>query len=153
MEHHLKRAADEIEDARPKVPDRCKVGFESEASQILWLYRTERTQANFFESCRLRDALGAMWKTPKPDQRDEAKKLFDRWTIVLADELENAKAAIPIMDADVRLDFQFFGDHTFSPGGKMLRAKVALVEHELREYLPARWAAYEKALQTTPATK
>ena len=57
----------------------------------------------------------------------EAAPLLERWREVLMDERENTRAALPIMEADVRLDPQYGFDHCFSPGAAMLRAKLALL--------------------------
>ena len=57
--------------------------------------------------------------------------------MVLLDEQANARAALPVMEADMRLDPYFGGDHTFSHGADMLRAKLTLIEQEIDVFLPA----------------
>jgi hypothetical protein len=37
----------------------------------------------------------------------------------------------------MRLDFYYGGDHTFSHGGEMIRAKLQILEKEIDGFLPA----------------
>ncbi len=67
----------------------------------------------------------------------EARRTYDRWREVLLDEQANATEALPVMEADVRLDFYYGGDHTFAHGADMIRAKLELIEQEITEFLPA----------------
>jgi hypothetical protein len=136
MEKYLKEAVDAMEQARPLVPERNRLMFSAEDSPIRWFYHTARTEANFYESCQLRDRLrSALGK--EGNDLEALKKDYDRWRVVLQDELENARAAQPVMAGDVRLDFKFGGDHTFSSGSEMLAAKIAILEKEIAETLPA----------------
>jgi len=138
MEERLQQAAAEMDRARPLVPDRCQLMFDAEDLPVQWFYRTARTSANFYESCRLRDQLAA-WETSLPldeSTRQEASVAYARWREVLLDEQSNAEAALPIMLADVRLDPYHRGDHSLSKGEDMLRAKLTLIEHELQVVLP-----------------
>ncbi len=137
MESLLKQAHDELERARPLVDERHKLMFAAEQSSIEWFYRTARTEANFYESCQLRDELRAMRDRSELSaaERAEAAKLYARWREVLLDEQANAQAALPVMEADVRLDFYFGSDHTFSHGADMIRAKLELLERELVDTL------------------
>ena len=41
------------------------------------------------------------------------------------------------MESDVRLDFYYGSDHTFSHGADMIRAKLDLIDREISEFLPA----------------
>ncbi|HRK35585.1 MAG TPA: hypothetical protein PLJ47_13390 [Candidatus Hydrogenedentes bacterium] len=138
MEAHLKLAADAVDAALPDVPERCRLVFDSESSAIRWFYRTARAHANFYESCQLRDALAAL--AGKPDKTPEelivAREHYERWLRVLMDEKENAKAALPIMEADVRLDWYYGSDHTFPHGADMIREKLRILDVELAEVLP-----------------
>ena len=45
-------------------------------------------------------------------------------------------ASQPVMAGDVRLDFYFGSDHTFSHGDEMLAAKIELLERDLEVVLP-----------------
>lgn len=139
MEQRLKNAAAEMDRARPLVPDRCRLMFDAEDYPVQWFYRTARTSANFYESCRLRDQLAA-WEDALPlddATRALAATAWHRWRDVLLDEQSNAEAALPIMLADVRLDPYHRGDHSLSKGEDMLRAKLSLLEQELSVVLPA----------------
>ena len=66
----------------------------------------------------------------------EARELYDPWRRILLDERANARAALPVARADVRLDFHYGGDHTFPHLTEMLEAKLELLEKELNELLP-----------------
>jgi len=136
MEKYLKQAVDAMDTARPLVDERHKMMFDSEDSAIRWFYHTARTEANFYESCQLRDKLWAAVDAPEKDL-ETLKKDYERWRVVLQDELENARASQPVMAGDVRLDFYFGGDHTFSHGTEMIAAKIEILEKELAEVLPA----------------
>ncbi len=138
MEERLKHAADEMDRARPLVPDRCRLMFDAEDYPVQWFYRTARTSANFYESCRLRDQL-AQWGESLPlddATRRQAVEAWRRWRVVLLDEQANAEAALPIMLADVRLDPYHRGDHSLSKGEDMLREKLSLLDQELNVVLP-----------------
>ncbi|MFH1572250.1 MAG: hypothetical protein ABIL09_29940, partial [Gemmatimonadota bacterium] len=124
MERCLKEAADEVAAAEPRVPARCRLTFDAEASPIRWFYHTARTTANFYESCRLRDRL-------RSGQSTDAAADRARWREVLEDERENARQALPVAAADVRLDFYYGGDHTFPHLAEMLAAKLEVLEGEL----------------------
>lgn len=139
MERLLGEAARAMDAARPGVPDRCRMPFNAEDSPIQWFYRTARTEANFYASCQLRDALHALARQAPISEGDraEARRMLERWQAILQDELENTEAAIPLMEGDARLDMRYGGDHTFSHGAEMLRAKLALLREELAEHLPA----------------
>ncbi len=103
MEQHLKVAAEEVKAAEPLVPARCKLVFRAECSSILWYYATVRTHANFYEACALRDRFTALAKS-KPRDRKALKTVYDRWLAVLKDERQNATDALPLAEADIRLD-------------------------------------------------
>jgi hypothetical protein len=133
MEKELKGAVAEIEAARALVPPRCRMPFQAEEHPIRWFYHTARTEANFYEGCQLRDRiLSGQVKGP-----EERQKALDRWLEVLKDERDNAAAALPVMEADSRLDFYFGGDHTYSHGADMLRAKLKLIDQEITGFLPS----------------
>jgi len=139
MEACLKRAVDEMAAAKPLVPERCRLTFGAEDSPIRWFYHTARTEANFYESCQLRDRLLALAarEIKDPEQIAEARRIYGRWRDVLLDEKANANEALPVMEADVRLDFYYGSDHTFSHGADMIRAKLELIDREINEFLPA----------------
>ena len=141
MEDLLRRAADEIAAAEPLVAPADHLTFQAEASPIRWFYHTARAEANFYESCQLRDRLLAFAKRP-PTEKTAAeiarmRPEYDRWRAVLLDEKANAAEALPVMEADMRLDFYYGGDHTFSHGAEMIRAKLQILEKEIDEFLPS----------------
>ena len=135
------KAVAEIETASRWVTDPYRLTFDAEASPIRWFHHTARTQANFYESCRLRDRLLALAGKPDKDrtaaEQAQARKDYARWREVLLDEKANSTEALPVMEADVRLDFYYGGDHKFSHGGDMIRAKLELIDREIDEFLPA----------------
>jgi hypothetical protein len=135
METLLRGASEAADKAAPLVPDACRLMFEAEVSSIHWFYRTARTHANFYESCQLRDRL----LQPGVEETDEATRagLWQRWHEVLRDEEENTRAALPLAEADVRLDCYYGGDHNFSHSADMIRAKLEIIKQEIEEFLPA----------------
>jgi hypothetical protein len=139
MEEHLARAVQELDQARPLVPARCAVYFDAEYYPMKWLYHTARTEANFFESCPIRDELRELAKKgPLSEaERSHAAELLNRWRFVLEDELENARGAVPVLEADVRLDSWHRGDHSFNHMIDMLNEKIQMTERDLREVLPS----------------
>ncbi|MFH1738239.1 MAG: hypothetical protein ABIH23_04480 [bacterium] len=138
MEALLKQAADCINEAAPLTPDRYRLTFDAEASPIQWFYRTARTEANFYESCQLRDRLLAIasQESKSPDDIAEARAKYRRWKELLLDEKDNTAKALPVMEADMRLDFYYGGDHTFEHGTKMIQAKLDIIDQEINEFLP-----------------
>jgi hypothetical protein len=139
MREVLQKAVNEIDQAKADVPAHCRLMFDAECSSIRWFYHTVRTEANFYESCRLRDALMAMLAEPNktPDQLKQAADMHKQWQSVLLDEKANAMAALPLAEADIRLDSYFGGDHSFSHTTDMIRAKLELLEKDLTEFLPS----------------
>ena len=112
--------------------------FASETSPIRWFYHTARTEANFYESCQLRDRVLALADKPSrtSDEQAESARLLRRWREVLKDEKQNTGQARPVMAADVRLDYHYGGDHMFSHGVDVLDAKLKIITGELDEFLP-----------------
>jgi hypothetical protein len=139
MQEHLGEAVAELALAEPLVPDRCRSTFLAEALPTRWLYHTARTHANFYESCRLRDRLHALAAEPglSPAERAEAQQMLLRWREVLLDEKANATDALPIMQADVRLDFHYHSHTALPHGADLIRAKLSALEKEITLYLPA----------------
>ncbi len=139
MEELLKRALDEIEQAAPLVAERHRLTFEAEASPVRWFYHTARTEANFYESCQFRDRLLALAAKDSRTLAEtaEARDAYRQWRAVLLDEKANATEALPVMEADVRLNFRYGGDHSFADGATMIRAKLELLDRELGEFLPS----------------
>jgi hypothetical protein len=139
MAEHMASAAAAISAAEPLVEERCRLAFDDEASAVRWLYHTARSHANFYRSCALRDALASIMS--KSDLSDEEKTAAARklaeWRAVLKDERENTRAALPVLEADMRLDPYYGGDHSFSHGAAMIAAKLELLDEELNEYLPS----------------
>lgn len=138
MERLLGLAVDEVEHVNA-VDARHQLMFDAEASSIRWFYHTARAHANFYESCMLRDALLAKAaQGPVADaERAEVEAQYHRWLGVLRDELANARAALPVAQKDVRLDWYFGGDHTFPHAVDMLEAKIAMTQKEIGEFLPS----------------
>jgi len=126
----LAQAEQEVDKADALAPKTGRMAFESEASAIRWFAHATRTQANFYESCQIRDQLAAGKLTDK-------RAALERWAAVLKDERANTAAALAVMEADVRLDFYYGGDHTFSHGADMIRAKLKLIDEEIKTYLPS----------------
>ena len=138
MERELKIAKDDVEKVAETVPARCRETFNAEISPIRWFYHTVRTEANFYESCQLRDRIRAAVANPAltPESRKAAQQDLVRWKAVLEDERANTRAALPVVEADMRLDCYYGGDHTFSHCADMLRAKLGIMDHEIGEMLP-----------------
>ncbi len=140
MESRLKKAAEAITAARPLVDTAHRLMFDSEASMVAWFYHVARTEANFYDAFLLRRDLGNLLEGVKSgksltgEERQMAVARMGRWREILKDELANAKEALPIMEADMRLDFRYMG---FCPGPEMIRAKIAILEKEIDEYLPS----------------
>ena len=129
MERCLQDAAEEVEAAAVRVPGRCQLAFDAEALAVRWFHHTIRTTANFYESCRLRDALGPESRGTGRSSDPAADRA--RWVEVLEDEYQNALSAVPVAEADVRLDFYYGGDHTFPHLTDMLDAKLELLRKEI----------------------
>ena len=144
MEAHLKKAADGVKAAEPLVPERCRLVFRSETLPILWFHATARAHANFYEACSLRDEFAALAKQ-NPKSREKLKAVYDRWLAVLRDERQNAADALPVAEADMRLDSYYGGDHSFCHMTDMIRAKLAIIDSEINEYLPSLWKSVESA--------
>lgn len=138
MEGCLRQAIDELDRAQPLVPPHHQVAFEAECSPIRWFYHTARAQANFYESCMLRDALRELAQRDdlEPAEQDQARTLLHRWRQVLLDEYANAEQAVPWVEADMRLDCFYAADHAFPHTADMIRAKLALLTREIHETLP-----------------
>jgi hypothetical protein len=143
MADSLALAAREINLADQVAPKTNRVAYDAEASNLRWLYHTFRSTANYYESCLLRDKLLGLAKTQQQSSRKtaEGRELYTRWRNVLLDERENAIAAIPVMAADMRLDFYYGFAGRAAPGqahgADMIRKKLELLETEINEFLPA----------------
>jgi len=134
------READRAEGMATKPPSAL---FAAELSCLRWFFHTFRSTANYYESCLLRDRLIALAKeTPRtPEHLAEAKKCYARWRQVLLDERENARASLPVMAADMRLDFYYgFGGGSMpgnAHGTAMIRKKLEILETEINQVLPS----------------
>ena len=139
MESCLRKAVDELEAAKPLVPEYHRLTFEAECSPIRWFYHTARTQANFYESCQLRDALLAFAEQRErlPEAIEKHRRMLDRWKHVLLDEKANTETALPLVERDMRLDCHYGFDHAFPHAADMIRAKLRLLEEEIGKTLPA----------------
>jgi hypothetical protein len=71
------------------------------------------------------------------EEKTSAARKLAEWRAVLKDERENTRAALPVLEADMRLDPYYGGDHSFSHGAAMIAAKLELLDQELNEYLPS----------------
>jgi hypothetical protein len=153
METRLRAAVTQVEEAEPLVPARLKSLFVSETDPIRWFYHTARTEANFYESCQIRDRVLklAAAAARNADEQAEAAKLLARWREVLADEQQNTAQARPVMARDMRLDYYYGGDHVFSHGVDVLDAKLKVLASELNEFLPTLSARCGVSSQTAPA--
>ncbi len=138
MEARLRSAVARVDQAEPLVPSRLKRVFVSETDPIRWFYHTARTEANFYESCQIRDRVLqlAAASSRTANEQAEAAKLLARWREVLMDERQNTEEARPVMVRDMRLDFYYGGDHIFSHGVDVLDAKLKVLSSELNEFLP-----------------
>lgn len=136
---YLSRAVDALEEASPRVPSQNRMLFESQAYPIRWLYHSVRTQINFSKSCLIRDELVPLAEKEAltADETSRAKGLYAEWNEILRDELENARAAVPVARGDVRLDCYYRGDHMFNHIWDMLDAKIELLNNEIDVYLPS----------------
>jgi hypothetical protein len=134
MEAELKRAVDEISAARPLVPKRHRTTFDAEDWAIRYLYATARSTANFYEACPLRDRLMAFAEHGgvPPNELESAQAAFARWRDVLRDERANAAEALPVAQADIRLDACL----NYASTQELIRAKLVILDQELQDYLP-----------------
>ncbi len=139
MESCLRKAVNELEAAKPLVPGQYRLTFEAECSPVRWFYHTARTQANFYESCQLRDALLAFTQQKERGSNaiEKHRQMFERWRQVLLDEKANTETALPLVERDMRLDCYYGIDHAFPHTADMIRAKLRLLEEEIGETLPA----------------
>jgi hypothetical protein len=142
MADSLALAAREIDLADEVFQQTGRVAYDAEASNLRWLYHTFRSTANYYESCLLRDQLLALAheqeQSPRPGT--EAQALYTQWRNVLLDERENARAALSVMAADMRLDF-YYGFAGYAAPGKahgadMIRKKLEILETEVTKFLP-----------------
>lgn len=139
MEDRLKQAVVQIEAAEPVVDAAHRLMFDSEALMVRWFYHIARTEANFYDAFLLQRSLHCLLERVKAgtslteEEREGAAAMMVRWREILNDELENSREALPVMEADMRLDFRYMG---FCPGPKMIRAKIGLLQKELEAYLP-----------------
>lgn len=139
MEELLGAAVSEINRTEAQVPPRCRLPYRAETSAIRWFYHTARTEANFYEACILRDRLRDWLARPAKSRAvaGEARALYRRWRQVLLAEQRNAREALPVAKADMRLDWYYGGDHTFPHHLAMLRAKLKLIREEREVFLPS----------------
>jgi hypothetical protein len=153
METRLRSAVARVDEAEPLVPVRLRTVFVSETDPIRWFYHTARTEANFYESCQIRDRVLklAAATSRNTDEQAEAAKLLARWREVLKDEKQNTEQARPVMARDMRLDYYYGGDHVFSHGVDVLDAKLKVLSSELNEFLPTLNARCGIGSQTAPA--
>jgi hypothetical protein len=143
MEERLSNAKDEIDQAQESIPLSHRLVFDAEALPVRWFWHTIRSTVNFYKSCRLRDAMLKLAAKPSrtADDAVEAKSIYDKWRSILLDEKANAEAALPVMAADMRLDF-YYGysggkSHSFFHGADMIKAKLAVLDGEINAFLPS----------------
>ena len=136
-------AVRELDQADQLVRNTNRLAYDAEVSNLRWFCHTFRSTANYYESCVIRDRLLALARQKKksPQSIDEAKTLFERWRKLLVDERENATAALPIMAADMRLDFYYgfagYACPAKAHGVDMIRRKIEILDGEIGHYLPA----------------
>lgn len=107
MERELEMAVDAIARAATRIEERHRLIFDAEASPIRWFYHTAGPHANFYESCHIRDRLVeiAALEFRSSAVRDEARGIYRRWREILENEKANTLEALPVVEADMRLDF------------------------------------------------
>ena len=143
MSDSLALSVKEINLANAVAPKTNRFAFDAEVSTLRWFYHTFRSTANYYESCLLRDKLLAIAKESEksPAKVMEAKELYVQWRKTLLDEKENASEAIPVMAADMRLDFYHGFGGSAAPGKAhgtdMIRKKLEILEAEINEILPS----------------
>ncbi len=143
MAESLALSVKEINLADAIVSKTNRFAFDAEASNLRWFYHTFRSTANYYESCLLRDKLLALAKRQEqaPREETEAKELLVRWRSVLLDEKANAIEALPVMAADMRLDFYYGFGGGAAPGqthgADMIRKKLEILEIEIDRLLPS----------------
>jgi len=143
MEVELRQAVEALEEAKPLVPEEHALMFAAEESPTRWFYHTTRSTANFYEACQLRDKILAA--SAASDDKEALEAAFTRWREILEDERENTLAALPVVQADMRLDFHYGSDHTFPHAAVMMEAKLKILNEELNTFLPS--AAEERGLE------
>ncbi len=148
MADSLAMARREVDLAEPLVPQANRLAFNAEASSLRWFHHTMRSTANYYESCLLRDRLLALAKEREatkdplsPASAAECCEAINRWKNVLLDERENSAAALPVMAADIRLDFYYGYAGWAAPGrfhgADMIRKKLEILDAEIRDFLPS----------------
>lgn len=139
MDELLTAAVREIGRTARKVPERCRMVYAAETSQVRWFHHTVRTEVNFYRSCLLRGRIMALAaQSGRTAQAvEEGMRLCDEWRGVLRDEQRNTQRAMPVARADMRLDFYYGSDHTFPHLLDMLRAKRRMIRREIEEFLPS----------------
>lgn len=139
MEDILAKAVAEIKTAEEFVSQRHRLTFDAEALPIRWFYHTVRTQANFYESCQLRDQLLALaakdFRTA--EETTLAQDHYNKWHQILLDEKQNAAESIPVIKADSRLDFSLDFTLSFPPAVDMIHEKLNLIDYEINVFLPS----------------
>lgn len=134
LQDHLRRAVDAVDAASPLVPERARTNFEAETLPIRWFHHTARTQGNLFEAARLGRQLRA-WA--EAGTHEKAGQTLARLRGVLFDEQENTREALPVAQADPRVETVHRGDHSFHRILDMLEEKVRLLDRQMDEELPA----------------
>ena len=143
MADSLALSAKEISLADPVPPKSNRFAYDAEVSNLRWFYHTFRSTANYYESCLLRDRLLTLAKEKEqaPTKVTETKELLVRWRRILLDEKANAIEALPVMDADMRLDFYYGFGGGAAPGkfhgADMIRKKLEILEIEIDRFLPS----------------
>jgi hypothetical protein len=67
-----------------------------------------------------------------PNELESAQAAFARWRDVLRDERANAAEALPVAQADIRLDACL----NYASTQELIRAKLVILDQELQDYLP-----------------
>ena len=143
MADALAMSVKEINLAAQVAPKTNCFAYDAEVSNLRWFYHTFRSAANYYESCLLRDKLlgFAKGRERSPSEVAEARGLYGQWRKVLLDEKRNAREAMPVMAADMRLDFYHGFAGSVAPGqahgADMIRKKLEILEIEINQFLPA----------------
>jgi hypothetical protein len=143
MEQAAYKAVQCIGNIQGSVASEYKLTYESQRVAIRWLYHTARTSANLYESFSLRDKLLAALnsRTAGAVEIDQLRLDYQKWMNIMIDEKQNAQEALPLMQADIRLDFYYgyYGDKPWPHrhGVEMIADKLEILEYEINEYLPS----------------
>lgn len=132
----MRRLLDEsiplFEAALSKSPPAGRIALESELSVARWFAHTIRTTANFYQAGELRQCVLAA-APPAGTTREEC---YRRIVAIVADEEGNTRAALKVLEHDMRLDVYYQPFTAFAHSRDMIAAKLLLLRHDREVYLP-----------------